>query len=194
MRILFSLSAPNDMRERKRLDRETIKRKIQARANTQGKKKIKYSCLKWLKTETKLDTGKNSPVKIIPEVSQRKRLSLVVKIHLGSKEYRNLLGVMTMFYKLVVMVFLQAYSAVNIHQIVHFKGMQFIAHKVHLNKADYKTESKTFIYGACMRGKCTANKWSMNNDKLSHFQKSYCFEGTLILQFISIRGFQHYNL
>lgn len=38
MRILFSPSAPNDMKERKRLDRGTIKWKIQVRVNTQGKK------------------------------------------------------------------------------------------------------------------------------------------------------------
>lgn len=40
----------------------------------------------------KLDTGKNSSVKIIPEVSQCKRLSLVIKIHLGSKEYKESCG------------------------------------------------------------------------------------------------------
>ena len=91
MRILFSLSAPNDMKKRKRLDRGPIKRKIQVRVKTQGKK-IKYSCLKWLKKEMKLDTGKNSSVKIIPEVSQCKRLSRVIKIHLGSKEYKGSFG------------------------------------------------------------------------------------------------------
>lgn len=67
---------------------------------------------------------------------------------------------MTAFCKLVAMVLLQAYSAVNIHQIIHFKWMRFIAHKVYLNKADYKTRRKqTFIYGAYMRAKYnTENK------------------------------------
>lgn len=57
------------------------------------------------------------------------------------------------------MVLLQEYLAVNIHQIVHFKWMWFIAHKVYLNQVDYKTKrKKTFIYGAYMRVKCTENK------------------------------------
>ena len=50
-----------------------------------------------------------------------------------------------MFLVLIVVMLTQV-----THSDIQLEQVDFMVYKVHLNKADYKTESKTFIYGACM--------------------------------------------
>lgn len=55
-----------------------------------------------------------------------------------AKGHKNLLGVMEMICILIAVVVSVVHTSVESHEIIHFKWLQFMAHKSYLREVDLK--------------------------------------------------------
>lgn len=61
------------------------------------------------------------------------RLGMGLEGGMAAKGYKNLLGVMEMICILIVVVLSVVNMSIETHEIIHFKWMQFMAHKSYLS-------------------------------------------------------------